>query len=363
MGALGDYRCSDPYLAILDSSRFELATADDTPLLGQDACCSVIIPADGTYDGQVRESAYGGNGACQYRLHLGTFPRPTAVVPAGGKPGEEIEVTFLGDPTGPIKQKVKLPANVPPGRFGLFAQDTGGISPSPVPFRLSDLPNVIETDGNINHATATKGGDLPLALNGVIAKEKEVDHYRVTAKKGQVFDVHCYARRLGSPLDSVMTISALNGSAIIANDDAIGPDSYFRWTVPADGEYVLTVTDHLGKGGVNYFYRVEFTTVRPKLSVTVPKVDIFGYSQDRQIPDGVMAIAWRRWLSPIASMWVVISPCQRGRGLPVGIALSADTMPAGLNAMPVVLEATPEAPIAGMLGQLTASLADPKTIG
>src|SRR5262245_23565770 len=50
-----------PYIAILDSKRFELAATDDAPLLGQDAFCSVIIPADGTYYVQVRESAYGGN--------------------------------------------------------------------------------------------------------------------------------------------------------------------------------------------------------------------------------------------------------------------------------------------------------------
>ena len=54
-------------------------------LLGQDAACSVVVPADGKYVIQVRDSAYGGNGACAYRLHVGTFPRPLAVVPAGGK--------------------------------------------------------------------------------------------------------------------------------------------------------------------------------------------------------------------------------------------------------------------------------------
>src|SRR5207237_1001369 len=99
----------DPYVAILDSKRFELAASDDAPLLGQDGIASVVIPADGTYYVQVRESAYGGSGGCRYRLHVGTFPRPTAVVPAGGKPGEEIEVQFLGDPAGEFKQKVKLP--------------------------------------------------------------------------------------------------------------------------------------------------------------------------------------------------------------------------------------------------------------
>jgi hypothetical protein len=137
----------DPYIAILDSKRFELAACDDTPMLHQDAACGIVVPADGTYVIQVRESAYGGNGACSYRLHVGTFPRPLAVVPAGGKCGEEIEVTFIGDPTGPFKQKVKLPAT-PDAKFGLFAQDAGGVSPSPVPFRVSEFGNVIEADGN-----------------------------------------------------------------------------------------------------------------------------------------------------------------------------------------------------------------------
>jgi hypothetical protein len=49
----------DPYVAILDSKRFELATGDDSPLTGQDGGCSTIIPADGKYIVQVRESAYG----------------------------------------------------------------------------------------------------------------------------------------------------------------------------------------------------------------------------------------------------------------------------------------------------------------
>src|SRR5207244_8260197 len=37
----------DPYVAILDSKRFELAATDDAPLLGQDAACSVMIPEIG----------------------------------------------------------------------------------------------------------------------------------------------------------------------------------------------------------------------------------------------------------------------------------------------------------------------------
>src|SRR5262249_37588989 len=131
-------------------------------------------------------------------------------------------------------------------------------------------------------AQATKVPSLPAALNGVIEKPGDVDYFRFAAKKGQVFDVHCYARRLGSPLDPVMILYHFNGGGIVGNDDAVGPDSYFRFTAPEDKEYVISVTDHLGKGGPAHFYRIEFTPVQPRVTLTIPKVDIFGYSQERQ---------------------------------------------------------------------------------
>src|SRR5262245_34811161 len=267
----------DPFIAILDAKRLELATSDDTALLKQDCFLSVIAPEDGTYMILVRESAYQGGNI--YRLHVGNFPRPTAVVPAGGKLGEEVEVRFLGDPAGEIKQKIKLPATMPEGGFGVFAQDANGISPSSIPFRLSDLPNVLEVEPNENHAQATPGS-APAAFNGVVEKAGDIDHFKFTAKKGEVYDFHCYARRLGSPLDPVMYLAAINGGNFVGNDDSAGPDSFFRATIPNDGEYILSVTDHLKKGGPTYFYRIEVTPVKPRVEVGIPKVAL--YSQERQ---------------------------------------------------------------------------------
>ena len=96
---LGTY-LFDPYVAILDSKRFELSGGDDIPLVRQDALASIVVPEDGKYYVQIRESSYGGNGNCRYRLHIGTFPRPTHIYPAGGQKGTEVEVTCIGDPTG-----------------------------------------------------------------------------------------------------------------------------------------------------------------------------------------------------------------------------------------------------------------------
>jgi hypothetical protein len=344
----------DPYVAIMDEKRFELASSDDDALVWQDAVASVVIPADGYYIVQVRDSAYAGNGSCVYRMHVGTFPRPTAVQPAGGRPGDELEVTFLGDVAGEFKQKVKLPVERDPN-FALFSQDAGGVAPSGNVFRLSDLTNVIETEPNDNHDQATRG-ELPVAFNGVINKPGDIDYYGFSAKKGQVFDVHCYARRLRSPLDPVMTIFAAGGGGIVGNDDAVGPDSVLRFTVPEDREYVVSISDHLGKGGAHYAYRVEFAPVTPRVSLNIPKVSLF--SQERQtivVPRGnryaTVVVANR---ADFGGNLVLGS-----ESLPTGVTLSAEEMPANLNVIPVLFEAQPDAPIAGALAQLTAKHADP----
>lgn len=345
----------DPYVAILDMKRFELATSDDAPLLGQDAVASIVVPADGSYVIQVRESAYGGNGGCAYRLHIGSFPRPQAVLPAGGKRGEEIEVRFLGDPAGDFTQKIKLPAT-PTEKFGVFAQDANGISPSPIPFRVSEFGNVLEIEPNDTHATATKA-ELPLALNGILAKPGDVDCFRFTMKKGQTFDVHCWARRLGSPLDPVMTLSFINGGALVVNDDAIGPDSYFRFTAPEDKEYVLSIADHLGKGGPTYFYRVEFTPVQPTATVSIPKVALF--SQERQtiaVPRGNRMATLVNVARANFGGELILGALE----LPPGTTLNAENMAANLDVVPVVFEAKADAPLSGKLTALTARHVDPK---
>ena len=85
----------DPFVAILDENRFEVARSDDAPLLQQDCVCSVVAPKAGKYIIEVRESSFGGNDNCQYRLHVGDYPRPLAVIPAGGQPGETINATLV----------------------------------------------------------------------------------------------------------------------------------------------------------------------------------------------------------------------------------------------------------------------------
>ncbi|HEV3303691.1 MAG TPA: PPC domain-containing protein [Planctomycetaceae bacterium] len=345
----------DPYIAILDSKRFELITADDSPLLKQDALASIVAPADGKYIIQVRESSYGGDGNCHYRLHVGNFPRPIAVYPAGGKLGEETEVRFLGDPTGDIVRKVKLPSKAVPD-FGLVPEDATGTAPSEIPFRLSQVGNVLEKEPNDSMKEATPA-ELPKALNGILQKPGDVDFFRFKAKKGETYEVECFGRRIRSAIDAVMYLYNSAGQALLANDDSRGPDPYFRFTAPADGEYFLSVTDHLKRGGPGFVYRVEFLPVEPKVTTGLPQVA--RYSQFRQ---QIYVARGNRFGAVISAGRenfggeLLLDP----QNMPAGIKMIADPMPANASTMPVVFEAAKDAPLSGKLVDLRAKHIDPK---
>lgn len=334
----------DPFIAILDKNRFELAASDDTPLLRQDGHVSIVVPEDGTYTVLVRDSAYQGNGACRYRLHIGSFPRPTVAYPAGGPAGTELEVKFLGDPTGVLTRKYKVPAKWT-FRSGIHYEDKTGITPSPVAFRISNLKNAFEAEPN-NQRNQPSPAAFPCALNGVIGQPGDRDYFKVSGKKGQVWDIECFARRIRSGLDPVINIYNAQGQRIAGSDDARGQDSYLRYTIPADGDYLIQVRDHLRRGQADFVYRIEIKAPTRTLSVGIPRVD--RYSQRRQtivVPQG----------GKFASL---VSARRAGFGgqlvldkndMPAGITAKAEPMAANLNIMPVVFTAAPDAPIAGKL--------------
>ena len=68
------------------------------------------------------------------------------------------------------------------------------MTPSAVPFRQFSEGNVLEAEPNDAFENAT-AAELPLAFNGRIEKAGDVDFFKFTAKKGQVWEVECYAQR------------------------------------------------------------------------------------------------------------------------------------------------------------------------
>ncbi|MEW6305427.1 MAG: PPC domain-containing protein [Verrucomicrobiota bacterium] len=334
----------DPYLAILDANGKLIKEVDDTALFLQDTYITWIAPADGTYYLQLRDSAYAGSGHI-YRLHIGDFPRPAAVFPLGGKTGDALDVKFIGDARGDFTQKITLP-NEPQEKFPVIAS-RNGVATSPNWVRVSPFPNALEAEPNNEFAAATVTAQAPLALNGVLAEKGDVDFFKFKARKGQSLEVRVVARQMGSPLDSVIQVLNSKGGNLGSNDDSGGSDSYLKVNIPDDGDYVVKVSDHLGYGGPNFAYRVEIAEARPTVALSIP--DTARYDNETRKSITV----------PRGNRFAVLMNFRRDNfsgdlkfdvpGLPSGIKLDADTLIASQSSLPVVFEATPEAPIAGLL--------------
>jgi hypothetical protein len=352
----------DPYVAIMNSKKFEMATCDDSPLGIQDGHASVVIPEDGTYYIEVRDSSYAGNDGAQYRVHVGSFPRPTVAYPPGGKAGTEVEVTYLGDVGGPIKEKVTVP-NTPGEVLPLFAKANNLTAPSANPFRITNLDNTLEAEPNNNHAEAKTNAAppaLPMAFNGVIEKAEDEDWFKFTAKKGERFDLIVHARGIRSPLDPVLEMFNKDGGGINGNDDnGANPDSKIGgWQVPEDGEYYLRVRDHLKRGGADYVYRVEVAVPESGLNTYITRYDRNDSQQWVQtaIPRGNRH-AIQVHVDRLGVGGDVGFDCAN---LPPGVKMETEVIPGQTAEHIMIFSAAADAPLGAALLEMKPKLVDPK---
>jgi Bacterial pre-peptidase C-terminal domain len=352
---LGANTFFDPTLSIRTADGLEVAKSDDAALVSQDCLCSLIAPQDGKYIIQVRDVAFGGNGNCGYRLHVGTFPRPTAAFPPGGRPGEKLTVRWIGDPAGDFSQEITLPTGGK-NEAAFVARDLHGEAPSPNVLRVSDLQATNEHEPNDEVKTATSATAAPLAMNGIMEKPGDVDFFKFTAKKGQQLDVKVYARKpFRSPLDAMLIVHNAQGGAIANNDDTGGPDSFARLTIPADGDYFVSIRDQLKNGGADYVYRVEITETKPSLVIRLPE-------RRQYIPTTLVVAQNNRNALMVAAQRqnfngeLAIS----FEGLPAGVTAEVVPMAAGMQEIPVVFTAAADASPVGALVGIQGKTTDPK---
>lgn len=346
---------TDTALTVTGPDGKTLATADDTALFHQDPFVSLVAPAEGVYTVEVRDTNFGGSDGHRYALHVGTFTRPAAVYPAGGEAGTEVSVKLFhagGDTT----QKVALPKAGTP--FAFHPTDgTGPAAPTANPFRISPFPNVLEVESNDAPEQAGKAAVWPVALNGVIDKPGDADHFRFTATKGDEIDVQAFAYRLGSPLDPVVAVLHANGNLLAWNDDDETHDSRVKVKIPADGEYLVRVTDKRKQGGARFIYRVELT--KPTVGLGVFLAPTGRKTQDKQsiiVPRGNRVVAYMAVRRDGFDGPVSIAASD----LPKGVTVTVPPVPVGEFFSPVVFEAAADAPISGTLAAFTGTGSDEK---
>lgn len=333
----------DSFLAVTKPDGTVLAEMDDGSFTRQDPALSILAPEDGKYRVILREVTNSGTGPCNYLLHIGSHPRPLVVLPGGGQVGQELKVQMIGDAAGPYDQTVKLPAEAD-ARFELVAQKDGLTAPQPNTLRVVNFPNAMEgpePNGSVAEATATNA-PLPLAFNGVIQEKGDVDFFKFTAQKGVAYDFTSYSRNLRSPIDTVVDLWDAKGARLTGNDDQGGPDSYFRWTAPVDGEFFVSVRDQLGRGGPHFTYRIEAQAVQAKLLSYLPEM-VQNSSQERRtvvVPKGNRYATLVRVKRLDIGGDTLLEPTE----MPAGVSVTADRMDKSVDTVAMVFEAKADAP-------------------
>jgi len=352
---------TDSHLAVLDADGKTVAECDDTALLRQDPYVAWVAPRDGRYVVAIRDSGYAGGNNNWYLLHVGRFVRPAVVYPMGGRPGERVDARFMGDIEGDFTQTVELPAEADNG-YRLVPTIDGERPPLGHRFRVNDLPNVFEdsakANNSLNDMNQAAPHPAPVALNGLIEKPGDRDFFRITLRKNQTVEVRCFAGSMGSPLDPVINLFDFregNRKHLQGNDDgAAGSDSELTFKAPADGDYVVRVRDHRGRGGPQFVYRVEVTEPKPALSTEINRYDR-NRPQERQaiaVPQGNRVAALvrvdRQRVGGDLQPWAA--------GLVDGVAYRGPA-PDGRGEMPVVFEAQGQAALGAGLVNLGAERA------
>jgi hypothetical protein len=137
---------------------------------------------------------------------------------------------------------------------------------------VTPYPAVLETEPNEQREQVSSGSDAPVLFNGIISQPGDQDWFRFRGKKGQTLQVAVFARRLRSPLDSVIQVVNDQGKPVADNDDGAGPDSSLNFKPEEDGNYFVLVRDHLKRGGTSFVYCLEIAPVASTLGLKIPEV-------------------------------------------------------------------------------------------
>jgi len=326
-------------LAIRDAQGHELAY-DDHFRFNPDPVLFCKIPADGDYFMEIRDSIYRGRQDFVYRITAGELPFITGIFPLGGRSGQKTTVELAGWNLPAAKAEADA-AGKPTGSLTL-AVERDGIFSNPVTFALDADPDCAEVEPNDDVTHAQKLA-LPVIVNGRIEQPGDRDVFSFEGRAGDGVVIEVFARRLNSPLDSLLQLTDAQGKTIAANDDyedkgagliTHQADSRISLKLPADGTYYIHLADAEHQGGPEYAYRLHLHLARPDFDLRVVPSSINVRAGANAVIT-VFALRKDNFDGPIA---VQLAEA------PDGFSLNGAEIPAGQDQIRLTLGAPPTAP-------------------
>jgi len=261
-------------LTLRDAQGKELAYDDDYRF-HPDPVLHYVIPEDGDYVIEIRDALYRGREDFVYRIALGELPFVTGIFPLGGRAGARTKVELKGWNL-PLNKLTMNARGKGPGIYPLSVRK-GELVSNVAPFMVDTLPERLEKEPNNSPKKAQKV-KLPIIMNGRIDQPGDWDVFSFKGRAGDEVVAEVCARRLDSPLDSVLKLTDAQGRQLAFNDDhedkgsgleTHHADSLLTATLPANGTYYVQLGDAQRKGGAEYAYRLRIGRPRPDFELRV----------------------------------------------------------------------------------------------
>ncbi len=262
----------DAVLTLYDAAGHPLQAVDDNRL-GPDPVLIFKAPADGEYVLEVTDTIYRGRGDFVYRLRIGQLPYVSRISPLGGPRGSAALLALTG--VNLLANSFVQPIVSDGPNVRSMVLRLGKYESNPVPYAAGETKEVSEAEPN-DLLTAPQIVQPPITVNGCIDKPGDLDCYGFAVKAKEKMTIEVMSRRVGTPLDSILTLYNARGGRLAENDDWVDPDSpllthhadsRITYTFPADGYYEVGIRDVQGRGGVDYCYRLTFLPPRPDFSL------------------------------------------------------------------------------------------------
>jgi hypothetical protein len=268
---------------------------DDDYRFHPDPVLHYRIPDDGRYVIEIKDALYRGREDFVYRITIGEAPFVTSIFPLGGRAGTQTDVEISGWNL-PIDRMKMDATDKGPGTYPLSLVQGDWIS-NAVPFAADSLPECREKEPD-DSAQEAQPADPPIIINGRIDKAGDLDVFRFHGRAGAQIVAETVARRLDSPLDSVLTLTDSAGAQLAFNDDhedkgsglnTHHADSFILATLPADGVYFVRIGDTQHRGGAEYAYRLRISGPLPDFDLRIVPSGI-GIRAGQTVPVTVYAM-------------------------------------------------------------------------
>jgi len=335
-------------IALYDATGKEVAFADDYRF-NPDPVLFYRVPRDGEYELEIRDAIYRGRQDFVYRIAVGERPFITRAFPLGGREG--VETFAFIDGWNLAAGRLALDTK-PGGGWIRQARSRGGkLVSNSIPYAVDTLPECNESESNdtVKDAQRIDPGPPGMIINGHIAKPGDVDVFRIAGGAGDGIVAEISARRLNSPLDSLLRLTDASGKVLAWNDDHVlkekhlhidrlgllthHADSYLLARLPGKGAYYVQVSDARHHGGDAHAYRLRIGAPRPDFALRVTPSSLYTR------PGGIMPICVYAMRNDGFDGQIEVKV-----KAPAGFELNGGRIPAGHNSIRMTVTAPSRSP-------------------